>query len=593
MKALSLFGTSTTPLRLILLTLGLFLLGSKEVYGQDPMSHIFAGAPSPNAASIMKIDALQPNVSDGSVAIDIPLHELKARNLAVDIRLSYRSGGVLVEEMPSWVGLGWSLQAGGMISRSVRGVPDENQFSNIYRNDHGYFSSSNKTSLDLAHQDNEACPVQTWFGMDGKGDSEPDVIRLQIGGRTLQIFYDHASSSFVTLPRTNMKITYQTSDTADAGIGSFGFAYDRYISSWTVVDEDGTRYIFDEVELTKTTVNGQERLPGHTYASGWYLTRIESAHGNDVIEFEYTPYTLLREHRARRQFYKSLGTGPSCDSAPSPFQPNGTLIRTTTTTWTHRVKSILSGNESVQLLATTDRLDSNWSPGSDSVQDKALDRIIVRSAEDEIVKRIDMTYDYLVSPTQPGISASSARRLILSQVSEWDILTNEEHSGYSFEYAGGLPHRYSYAIDHWGHYNGQTGNGYYNGSVAGGPPASPLPSMTVNWLDLYPQGQDWDVVNLSGANREPSSYHAVVVEHRLIQQIRRIRRRRACAVAFVRLPVPPHATKAVILQARHDLRARLPALVCLDQAPQAVEELRRLDVAVVARAVVAAADVVG
>src|SRR6202012_3399330 len=81
--------------------------------------------PSPNAASLGQYADWPVNLFTGLPEINIPIYALKGRNLSVPIGLSYHASGIKVGENASCVGLGWSLQAGGVITRSVRGLPDD------------------------------------------------------------------------------------------------------------------------------------------------------------------------------------------------------------------------------------------------------------------------------------------------------------------------------------------------------------------------------------------------------------------------------------------------------------------------------------
>ncbi len=61
----------------------------------------------------------------GAPEIAIPLYQLTERDLSLPIVLAYHASAHRVEDQASRVGLGWSLNAGGTISRSIRGLPDE------------------------------------------------------------------------------------------------------------------------------------------------------------------------------------------------------------------------------------------------------------------------------------------------------------------------------------------------------------------------------------------------------------------------------------------------------------------------------------
>ena len=62
----------------------------------------------------------------GTAQVSIPLYALSSQSTAIPITVDYADGrGVPVQEYATQVGLGWQLNAGGSISRVVRGLPDE------------------------------------------------------------------------------------------------------------------------------------------------------------------------------------------------------------------------------------------------------------------------------------------------------------------------------------------------------------------------------------------------------------------------------------------------------------------------------------
>jgi hypothetical protein len=81
--------------------------------------------PSPNSAAIEQYTSQPVSLYTGIPEISVPIYEIKQGSLSVPIRLNYHAGGIKVNQVASWVGLGWSLDAGGVISRTIYGLPDE------------------------------------------------------------------------------------------------------------------------------------------------------------------------------------------------------------------------------------------------------------------------------------------------------------------------------------------------------------------------------------------------------------------------------------------------------------------------------------
>jgi hypothetical protein len=81
--------------------------------------------PGPNIASMGKFIDNPVDYSSGVPSINIPIHTLEYGPLQVPISLNYHAGGVKLGEPASWVGLNWNLSAGGAVTRTVVGLPDD------------------------------------------------------------------------------------------------------------------------------------------------------------------------------------------------------------------------------------------------------------------------------------------------------------------------------------------------------------------------------------------------------------------------------------------------------------------------------------
>lgn len=81
--------------------------------------------PSPEASSLAEYADIPVSLYTGTPDITIPLYELQERDLRLPIAVRYHASGHKVEDEASRVGLGWSLHASGVITRSLRGLPDE------------------------------------------------------------------------------------------------------------------------------------------------------------------------------------------------------------------------------------------------------------------------------------------------------------------------------------------------------------------------------------------------------------------------------------------------------------------------------------
>mgnify|MGYP006977446087 FL=1 len=81
--------------------------------------------PSAEAQALEKYGEIPTDLYTGRVNIDIPLLNITEYDINVPMKINYFGGGIKVMEEDGPIGLGWTLCLGGMISRSVCGMPDE------------------------------------------------------------------------------------------------------------------------------------------------------------------------------------------------------------------------------------------------------------------------------------------------------------------------------------------------------------------------------------------------------------------------------------------------------------------------------------
>ncbi len=103
----------------------LILTSQKISIAQDEPSFPVLIPPSVSVSSLGMFIDHPVDYYTGIPKIEIPLYEIKTQNISIPIVLTYHASGIKVDQMASWVGLGWSLISGGYISRTVRGLPDD------------------------------------------------------------------------------------------------------------------------------------------------------------------------------------------------------------------------------------------------------------------------------------------------------------------------------------------------------------------------------------------------------------------------------------------------------------------------------------
>jgi len=435
---------------------------------------------TPEVASLLRYSEVPVSYYNGIPNVGVPIYTLQGRELAAPISLSYHAGGHRVNEEASWAGLGWSLSAGGQISRTIRGFPDDSS--------HGYINNiytaalvnqvCNSFSTDSIVDDpyQESCGFYT--GSDAttnRYDYEPDDFNYSMLGQSGRFMFNqkrdvNIKGEIVQFPNKNVKI-----EPTFNGSGR--------ITGWAITDTNGILYNFEQGNVyyssqTFQKKNGQFAIPEggsdqNEYTETWNLTKITSP-GGDVITFEYdTPVLPGFETSPFNEITTSKGAETHIihDGTQSV---NEQIANYSTTSRRYQVLSkITSSKGYVEFVrATTDREDMQTQNHK-----KRLQFIRVFDYNANQLQEIELIHDYFVSipSDQPefvgggiiNIQANTNsflnKRLRLNEVIFRGMYQGSNPSDtyrYEFGYNTNvaLPHKRSNAQDHWGYYNGATNN---------------------------------------------------------------------------------------------------------------------------------------
>ncbi len=237
--------------------------------------------PSPNAAAIEKFGSIPVDYSTGVPQISYPFWNWSRGKLSLNIGLSYHAGGHRVDEMASNVGLGWALNAGGRVSRTVRGLNDDDQiygfmyapypgFMHTYQYDgefhfvNSFVPDNISQSLMITKNNGSLLPIAEAIAK-GERDGEQDIFSINIGGKSCRFVIDR-QQTILPLEHTTWKISMQTNP-VNTSNGSGGL-----ITSFTVIDDNGLEYLFDKIEtqssLTYSDPASIPPPPSNQYTSG-------------------------------------------------------------------------------------------------------------------------------------------------------------------------------------------------------------------------------------------------------------------------------------------------------------------------------------
>ncbi|MDJ1467162.1 hypothetical protein [Xanthocytophaga flava] len=392
--------------------------------------------PSPNAMSLGKYGDVPVGLYTGIPNINIPIYEVKSGKLTLPISLNYHAGGIKTEEVSSWIGISWSLNAGGAISRTVRGKADEgvdgymNQLENIKRFQDNLMSSEQKIQFmkDMA---------------DGKIDTEPDIFNYNFGSLSGKFFYGQ-DGKWHTMSVQPISISFTSGP----------------LSPINIIDQQGNEYRFSGyVETTTSTSVCNESVSGTTGAevgTCWYLSEVISASGKDYIKLDYeaTAYNFYTMNSVTDyHFVDGTGNCQTYDSKCNSYsQYRG---------W--RLKSISFDAGRVDFTPyEAYREDIPIDKNSNGVVyggDKALEYIQIYTKENTCIKKYKLYNSYYLYSLATQQDSYLYKRLRLDSLVEFSCDKSLRKS-HTFEYSSGnsLPGRFTFNQDHWGYFNNANNN---------------------------------------------------------------------------------------------------------------------------------------
>ncbi|MFD2787865.1 RHS repeat domain-containing protein [Hymenobacter rubripertinctus] len=399
---------------------------------------------SPEAAALGRFGEVPVSLYTGVPSVSIPLFTLPGRTVSVPLSLQYHGGGVRPDQVSPWTGMSWTLNAGGAIVRTCRGIDDFDVQGYPYHaaplpeylNESCYNGSTDGTGADPLNYYQYLTDV-----FEGRLDTQPDLFSFNFMGYSGKIIFDQYGTPYTT-PSQPLKIVSPLT----SGTGG-----------WELTTPDGTQYMFTAAEITNIE-NSVESPASKSGASAWFLTRITTAQ-HEMVNFIYQDYTThinyLYTDLTNTIPRPAMSTQTVVDQDKHPILCNElnardlkTSIRPTTHIRGKYLSRIVSATHCVELVSSANRPDQ---PGM-----RRLDAVRLKYLPDS-ARYQEVRFQY-------GDYAAPADRLFLQQVQRFGVqadgrqlteppylLTYVPPFYTSAEYAG--PARGTHAIDRWGYYN--------------------------------------------------------------------------------------------------------------------------------------------
>ena len=410
-----------------LLTIFLFVISLNLAFSQDLLDVNSVIPPSPEAASLGKYGNHDINLYSGQNQIDIPLYQINDKGMdMVSIGLNYSSNGVRVSEISSRVGLGWTMYAGGVVTRSVRGA---------YADDFHDVVAYDPPALDcisgLLGNFNDNSPSSVF-----DNDTEHDLFYFNFNGRSGK-FVVLDENTVMQIPQTNLKIDVFWEDLYNSPCGNY-----KIIEYFKITDEEGNIYIFDQIEETQFTsgFEGFQFLSFATHRSSWYLSKIEHPYSGE-INFHYSAPTSdsLNVVDEFSRSFKSIGSNSDHTCACTI----DTMSQLTISHDVISIDSIVSDNYKIEISGPS---RTDW------LGDDCVDNFKIYY-QNNLLKEISLKQSYFL--TNSG-SSFQEKRLRLDAIYDKGSTGTDSIPLYEFVYdtTAQLPVKNSNETDAWGYYNG-------------------------------------------------------------------------------------------------------------------------------------------
>lgn len=414
-----------------------FLTIFSKLYSQKLIENMNLYAPpSPEASSLIGGGSFSVGYFTGKLNYSAPITQVKIAGLDINVGVNYGTAGFKVQDLAGSVGLGWNTSFGGVITRYVEGLPDEE--------DNGYSGANRIGGKNYSPLNDE------YFSkvVAGEWDTQPDKFYFSFMGISGVMRLDPDGNPTLESSMTGLKVDYSPFNNVN-GRRKGG------LEEWILSDQVGNQYYFggEFIERVSATFHGEEKNREKDYISSWFIKKIVTKN-NQVVQFDYltgepTSYSYyVNVHRTKYV----AGGDCSYKGPPEKVWNENIDIKIKSPIYLSQIKSADNGTV-IKFLYEIQR--------EDLLKGKALTDIELYY-NNKVRKKYSLSYGYFVST-----DGSDTKRLKLNSINEIGLgaAGNKLYDFYYNEHVT-LPARNSDKTDYWGYYNNNQGGsnieGYLN-----------------------------------------------------------------------------------------------------------------------------------
>ncbi len=451
--------------------------------------------PTPNAAELGKYGQIPVSYFNGLPNISIPLYTIKCKDIEFPISLSYHAGGNKTETHPTWVGLGWNLNAGGSITRVIQGHRDELRKEDFYAEVHpigayptncetGYYFTANKIN-DIWYRESFLDSLLYSNGCMMNLDPYPDEFCFNFLGYSGSFYFVYKNGAITTKIKSKDNVDFIiepvfSSDYFEFNILKNSPYYGEILKArvlktfikFILTDNKGYKYEFGG-DTTNIDFSTSNRV---TIATSWHLSKIISPEGG-VVNLYYKNDGDIIDKKKSNYFYADWSNISHYEHYESNYDIGGLSISILHPKYLQQIST--SDNQVINFKSSKSvELDyTDWSTDLINIH-KVFDNKVIESSINQNLNIIwnntflnshyYLKLDTILISSNPSIafqySNNSSQRLHLTGVSLFDYEYDDSYpSGhrvvsmnYSFGYNTNLlPDYNSRKSDNWGYYNGK------------------------------------------------------------------------------------------------------------------------------------------
>ncbi len=292
-----------------------------DSYVWDTDNIYYASPTSSQAPGVSYFNSYKPvdvDLYTGNPNVSVPIYEITFPDITIPIKLGYNINMVKPNIHPGPTGLGWSLSAGGNITRIQKGFFDEHSNSRL---NYGYLGNEKRLSNNWESEYSQypqAIKSKSWSSLDrmyeqardvymrNGNDVAPDEFRFNFLGYSGSFYRDHTgqwkvvsdvnfkvSHSLTTYSNTRSQISDNLGSALETDVKKVALET-KTILKFTLTAPDGSTFVFGGINAIDYSINYSHQsvinlgngttsydIP-YPVATTWHLVQIITPKGRKI-----------------------------------------------------------------------------------------------------------------------------------------------------------------------------------------------------------------------------------------------------------------------------------------------------------------------